>query len=37
MPCSCSRGCPEQDDLRAITTVAASKDFKKDQLWLNGT
>eukprot|EP00752_Nemacystus_decipiens_P015415 g13747.t1 len=26
-----------QDDLRAITTVAASKDFKKDQLWLNGT
>ncbi|CAN0305122.1 unnamed protein product [Scytosiphon promiscuus] len=27
----------QQDDLRAITTVAASKDFKKDQLWLNGT
>eukprot|EP00903_Cladosiphon_okamuranus_P015684 g14481.t2 len=26
-----------QDDLRAITTVAASKDFNKDQLWLNGT
>ncbi|CAM9695723.1 unnamed protein product [Ectocarpus sp. 6 AP-2014] len=27
----------QQDDLRAITTVAASKDFEKDQLWLNGT
>ncbi|CAN0100450.1 unnamed protein product [Laminaria digitata] len=26
-----------QDDLRAITTVAASKSFEKDQLWLNGT
>ena len=25
-----------QDDLRAITTVAASKSFEKDQLWLNG-
>ncbi|CAM9375032.1 unnamed protein product [Ascophyllum nodosum] len=25
-----------QDDLRAITTVAASKEFEKDQLWLNG-
>jgi mevalonate pyrophosphate decarboxylase len=25
-----------QDDLKAITTVTASKDFDKDQLWLNG-
>uniref|UniRef100_A0A7S2RMS8 Diphosphomevalonate decarboxylase n=1 Tax=Rhizochromulina marina TaxID=1034831 RepID=A0A7S2RMS8_9STRA len=25
-----------QDDLRAITTVVASKDFSSDRLWLNG-
>ncbi|CAM9943281.1 unnamed protein product, partial [Phaeothamnion confervicola] len=26
-----------QDDLKAITTVAASKSFSRDRLWLNGT
>ncbi len=25
-----------QDDLKAITTITASKSFDKDQLWLNG-
>ncbi|CAM9902351.1 unnamed protein product [Discosporangium mesarthrocarpum] len=25
-----------QEDLRAITTVAASKEFTEDRLWLNG-
>ncbi len=25
-----------QDDLKAITTITASKAFEKDQLWLNG-
>jgi len=26
----------DQEDLRAVTTVAASKSFTKDRLWLNG-
>lgn len=26
-----------QDDLKAITTVVASKEFTADRLWLNGT
>mmetsp|Transcript_3293 Transcript_3293/g.4586 ORF Transcript_3293/g.4586 Transcript_3293/m.4586 type:complete len:82 (-) Transcript_3293:7-252(-) len=26
-----------QDDLRAITTVAASTDFENDRMWLNGS
>ena len=26
----------DMDDLRTVTTVAASKTFKKDRLWLNG-
>ncbi len=37
LPINSSVSCSlNQDDLRTVTTAAASKDFTADRLWLNG-